>query len=92
MQKCNEVVSIISIDDYKIEVIRDDDKFDKVSLWIMRSGINIKMKIADMSLNANEDTMVRWLKDTIDKNFEMKKFDYECLIHEGFSAGLVDAR
>lgn len=92
MQKCKEFVSVIMIDDYKIEVIREDDKFDKVSLWITRSGTNIKMKFADIRLNADEDTMARWLKETIDKNFEMKKFDYECLLNEAYAAGLVNTR
>lgn len=50
------------------------------------------MKFADIRLNADEDTMARWLKDTIDKNYEMKKFDYECLVNEAFAAGLVDTR
>ena len=91
MQKYDEV-SVLLIDDYKIEVIREDNRFDKVSLWIMRPETNIKMKFADLRLNADEETMARWLKDIIDKNLEMKKYDYECLMSEAFTAGLVDAR
>ena len=90
MDRCYEYMEAIYVDGYKVDVIREHRNLGVVSLWMMRQDTNIKMKIGEMKLNANERTMTKWLDELITENFEMKKFDYECLMQLAFSTGLIE--
>jgi hypothetical protein len=84
-----EFLSVMNIDGYVVEAVTSPENLN-VTLWITKRNSDLKMKMGQFRTNLVGDKTMTMITDIVNKNLEMKIFDFECLLKSAVSEGLIE--
>nr|WP_294487010.1 hypothetical protein [uncultured Anaerosporobacter sp.] len=85
-----EFVSVMDIEGYRIEAISEPENLNEVTLWVTKPGADLKMKMGKFNSDIVGELTLLMITDMVNKNLEMKKFDFNCLVKSAISEGLIE--